>query len=180
MNKGMKNEESFETRINGFTIRFAEENDTKEIFRMVEELAMYEKLLEGFEATEDILREALFHHGAAETLIAEYNRKPIGYAIFFQTFSSFLGRIGIYIEDIYVKPEMRGKNFGEALFAFIAHLTVKRKCGRLEWSCLNWNKPSIAFYEKMGAKRLNDWSMYRLSGDALERLTSSWQLGSLK
>ena len=180
MNKGMKNEESFESRIKGFTIRFAEEKDANEIFRMVKELATYEKLLEGFEATEDILRESLFHRGVAETLIAEYSRKPIGYAIFFQTFSSFLGRVAIYIEDIYVKPEMRGKNFGEALFAFIADLAVKRKCGRLEWSCLDWNKPSIAFYEKMGAKRLNEWTMYRLSGDALERVASSLQLGSLK
>src|SRR5512136_3123163 len=157
MNKGMKNEESFETRINGFTIRFAEEKDANEILRMVKELATYEKLLEGFEATEDILRESLFHRGVAETLIAEYNRKPIGYAIFFQTFSSFLGQIGIFIEDIYVEPEMRGKNFGKVLFAFIADIAVKRKCARLEWSCLDWNKPSIAFYEKMGAKRLNEW-----------------------
>ncbi len=163
----------YKTRIDGFTIRLADEKDAGDIFRMVKELATYEKLLDGFEATEDLLRESLFHYGVAESIIGEYDCKPIGYAIFFKTISSFLGRIGIYIEDIYVKPEMRGKNFGEAMFAFIADLGIKRKCGRVEWSCLDWNKPSIAFYEKIGAKRLNEWSMYRLAGDALERVAGN-------
>lgn len=160
----------YKTRIDGFTIRLADEKDAGDIFRMVKELATYEKLLDGFEATEDLLRESLFQFRVAESIIGEYDCKPIGYAIYFKTISSFLGRIGIYIEDIYVKPEMRGKNFGEAMFAFIADLAIKRKCGRVEWSCLDWNKPSIAFYEKIGAKRLNEWSVYRLSGDALKQV----------
>ncbi len=161
------------TRIDGFTIRFADEKDVRDIWRMVKELATYEKLLDGFEVTEDILRESLFHCGVAETIIGEYNLEPVGYAIFFQTFSSFLGRIGIYIEDIYVKPQMRGKNFGESMFAFIANLAVKRKHGRVEWSCLNWNKPSMVFYDKMGAKPLKEWTMYRLSGEDLERVAGN-------
>jgi GNAT superfamily N-acetyltransferase len=159
-----------QTRINGFTIRFAEENDAKIVLDMVRELAAYEKLVDNFEATEERFCESLFQHGVAETLIGEYERKPVGYAIFFRNFSSFTGRIGLYIEDIYVKPEMRGKGFGQAMFAYIAKLAVERKCGRLEWSCLDWNKPSIAFYEKMDAKRLEDWTMYKLSGDALQRM----------
>ena len=159
-----------QTRINGFTIRFAEENDARIVLDMVRELAAYEKLVDNLEATEELFSESLFQRGVAEALIGEYEGKPVGYAIFFHNFSSFTGRIGLYIEDIYVKPEMRGKGFGRAMFAYIAKLAVERKCGRLEWSCLDWNKPSIAFYEKMDAKRLEDWTMYKLSGDALQRM----------
>jgi GNAT superfamily N-acetyltransferase len=147
---------NFRTRIDGFTIRFAEEKDAAIIFSMVKELAEYEKLLDSLEATEEILRESLFKCGVAETLIGEYKGKPVGYAIFFHNFSSFVGRIGIYIEDLYVKPQLRGKGFGEAMFMFIAKLAVERKCGRLEWSCLDWNTPSIGFYQKMGAIRMNE------------------------
>lgn len=159
-----------QTRIKGFTIRFADENDARIIFDMVKDLAAYEKLGSTLEATEELFCESLFQRGVAQTLIGEYEGKPIGYAIFFHNFSSFAGRIGIYIEDIYVRPEMRGKGFGQALFAHIAKIAVQRRCGRLEWSCLDWNKPSIAFYEKMHARRLDDWTMYRLSGNALERM----------
>jgi len=158
------------TRINGFTIRFAKGNDARIVLDMVRELAAYEKLVENLEATEERFCESLFQRDVAETLIGEYEGKPVGYAIFFHNFSSFTGRIGLYIEDIYVKPEMRGKGFGQAIFAYIAKLAVERKCGRLEWSCLDWNKPSIAFYEKMSAKRLENWTMYRLSGEALQRM----------
>jgi GNAT superfamily N-acetyltransferase len=163
-----------QTRIPGFTLRFAEKNDAGTIFGMVKELAEYEKLLDSFETTEEQFKESLFQRGVTETLIGEYSGKSVGYAIFFHNFSSFLGRIGIYIEDVYVKPEMRGRGFGEAMFAFIAKLAVERKCGRLEWSCLDWNKPSIAFYEKMGAERLHEWTMYRLAGRDLERTASEF------
>jgi GNAT superfamily N-acetyltransferase len=160
------------TRIDGFAIRFADENDSKTILSMVRELAEYEKLSDSLEATEERLREDLFHRSVAETLIGEYQDEAVGYAIFFHTFSSFLGLVGIYVEDVYVKPELRGKGFGEAMFAYIAKLAVERKCGRLEWACLNWNAPSIAFYEKMGAKPLGEWTMFRLTGKALEQLAS--------
>jgi GNAT superfamily N-acetyltransferase len=166
--------ENIQTRIDGFTIKFAEEKDTGTVFSMIRELAEYEKLLGSFEVTEERLRESLFRRGVAEALIGEYKQRPIGYAIFFHTFSSFTGRIGIFIEDIYVKPKMRGKGFGEAMFAFIAKLAIERKCGRLEWSCLDWNTPSIAFYKKMGAVPLNDWTMYRLTGKNLKKLAQEF------
>jgi GNAT superfamily N-acetyltransferase len=167
---------NIQTRIEGFTIRFADEKDVGTIFDMIRELAEYEKLLDGFEMTEERLKKSLFHGGVAETLIGEYKQKPIGYAIFFHTFSSFAGRIGIYIEDIYVKLEMRGKGFGETMFAFIAKLAVERQCGRLEWSCLNWNTPSIVFYKKMGAAPLDDWMMYRLTGKKLSKIAREFQV----
>jgi GNAT superfamily N-acetyltransferase len=165
---------NIETRIKGFTIRFAEENDARIIFGMIRELAEYEKLLDKFDATEELLRESLFQHNVAETLIGDYQRKPVGYAIFFHNFSSFNGRLGIYIEDLYVKPEMRGKGFGEALLSFIAKLAVERKCGRLEWSCLDWNTPSIAFYKRIGAASMDEWTMYRLTGKNLEKAASEF------
>ncbi len=151
------------------TLRFATEEDAKTVYDMIRELAQYEKLLGGFEATETLLKESLFRKGAAETIIAEYEGTPVGYAIFFHNFSSFTATIGIYIEDIYVKPEMRGKGLGEAIFTFIAKLALKRGCNRVDWACLNWNAPSIAFYEKMGAKQLSEWTAFRLSGEALKR-----------
>jgi GNAT superfamily N-acetyltransferase len=160
---------SIRTRNSGFTIRFAEEKDAETVFGMVRELATYEKLLDSLEATEEQFRNSLFHGGVAETILGECDGRVVGYAIFFSNFSTFVGRVGIYIEDLYVKPEVRGRGFGEAMFAYIAKLAVERECGRLEWSCLNWNAPSIAFYEKMGAKRLDDWTMFRLSGKALEQ-----------
>ncbi len=162
--------ENVKTRIQGFTIRFAREKDAETIFHMIKELAEYEKLSGNLEVTQELLKENLFHRGIFETIISEYNKKPVGYAIFFHCFSSFAGRVGIYIEDLYVKPEMRGKGFGEAMFAFIAKLTVERKCGRLEWSCLDWNTPSIEFYKKMGAVSLDEWTMYRLTRAKLEKI----------
>ena len=159
-----------QTRIDGFKIRFAEEKDAAAIFSMVKELAEYEKLLDSLKATEDLLRESLFKRSVAETVIGEYEGQPVGYAIFFHNFSSFVGRIGIYIEDLYVKPQLRGKGFGEAMFLYIAKLAVERNCGRLEWSCLNWNTPSIAFYQKMGAVPLDEWTTYRLTGETLTKI----------
>ena len=164
----------FRTRIDGFTVRIADEKDTGTILKMVRELAEYERLLDGFTATEELLKETLFQRGVAETLIGEYNQEPVGYAIFFHNVSSFAGRLGIYIEDIYVKPELRSKGFGEAMFAFIAKLAVERRCVRLEWSCLKWNKPSIAFYEKMGAEPLKEWTVYRLTGKNLEKTAGNF------
>jgi GNAT superfamily N-acetyltransferase len=159
-----------QTRIEGFTLRFAEEKDAGIILELIRELAEYEKLLTNVEATEETLKESLFRQNVTKTIIAKYYDKTVGYSIFFYNFSSFLGRLGIYIEDLYVKPEFRGKGFGETIFAFIAKLAVERKCGRLEWACLDWNKPSIAFYERMGATAMNDWAMYRIAGEGLERL----------
>lgn len=165
---------NIQTRIEGFALRFAAEKDVATIFSMIKELAEYEKLLDRLEATEEILRESLFQSDVVETLIGEFKGKPIGYAIFFHNFSSFKGRLGIYIEDIYIKPELRGKGFGEAIFTFIAKLAVERLCGRLEWACLNWNTPSIAFYKKMGAIPMDKWTVYRLTGEPLAKVASDF------
>ena len=161
--------DNIQTRVDDFTIRFAEEKDASVIFGMVKELAEYEKLLDAFEATIELFKESLFGRGVAEALIGEYRGRPVGYAIFFYNFSTFKGRIGIFIEDIYVKPELRGRGLGEAMFSFIAKLAIKRKCWRVEWACLNWNKPSISFYKKLDAVGLDDWKIYRLEGYYLKR-----------
>lgn len=163
MNKNIK------TKIEGFTIRFAERKDSEIIYNLIRELAEYEKLLDRLEVTKELLKESLFQSSVAETLIGEYQQKPVAYAIFFYSFSSFTGRIGIYIEDLYVKPQFRRRGLGEAMFSFIAKLAVEEKCGRLEWSCLIWNKPAIAFYERMGAVVLDEWKMYRLTGRNIEK-----------
>ncbi|HLN45576.1 MAG TPA: GNAT family N-acetyltransferase [Candidatus Sulfotelmatobacter sp.] len=173
-------DENIQTRVDGFTIRFAKKEDVGIVFDMIKELAVYEKLLDNFEATEDLLQEALFKRNVAETLIGEYKHEPVGYAIFFYNISSFLGRVGIFVEDLYVKPEMRGKGFGETMLSFVAKIAVERNCGRLEWACLDWNKPSIAFYKKMNTVVLEDWTMYRVAGKSLRKLADNFSLGSLK
>ncbi|MCW4018331.1 MAG: GNAT family N-acetyltransferase [Candidatus Bathyarchaeota archaeon] len=157
-----------EPDIGELTIRFAEEEDASTIFEMVKELATYENLLDQLEATEQLIEQELFQRKIAEALIAEYQGKAVGYAIFFQSFSSFVGRRGIYIEDLYVKPEMRGKGFGKALFSAIAELAMARNCGRLEWACLDWNAPSIEFYKKTGASAMDQWTVYRLTDKDLQ------------
>ncbi len=145
------------------TIRFAEEADAAAIFGMIKELATYEHLQDQLEATEELIRQEIFGRKAAEALIAEFQGKPVGYAIFFQTYSTFVGRRGLYIEDLYVKPEFRGKGFGKALFGVVSELACERNCCRLEWACLDWNKPSIEFYKKTGAKPMDQWTSYRLT-----------------
>lgn len=172
--------QSYGTLIDGFTISFAEEKDAGIILNLIKELAEYEKLLDRLEATEEIIKESLLKNGVAETLIGLYKQKPVGYAIFYHNFSSFTGRIGIYIEDLYVKPEVRKKGFGEAIFSYIAKIAVERKCGRLEWACLDWNKPSIKFYKKLGAIPMDEWTTYRLAGENLEKIAAKSSLGSLK
>jgi len=156
-----------------FTIRFAEEKDASTLLSLIKELAQYEKLLPEVEATEQVLRQTIFHRKAAEALIGEYKGDAVAYAIFYQNFSSFTARPGIFVEDIYVKPNLRRLGFGKLLFMFIANLAVKRGCARLEWTCLDWNAPSIAFYEKMGAQAMTEWTLYRLAGDNLEKNANS-------
>ena len=121
-------------------------------------------------ATEELLREWIFEKQKAEVLLAEMDGKDVGIALFFHNFSTFLGRAGIYLEDLFVLPEYRGRGCGTALLAKLAQITVERGCGRLEWSCLDWNKPSIDFYLSLGAKPMDEWTVYRLTGETLERL----------
>jgi GNAT superfamily N-acetyltransferase len=134
---------------------------------MIQELAQYEHLQDHLEATEELIRTELFGRKAAETLVAEFQGELVGYAIFFQTYSTFVGRRGLYIEDLYVKPEFRGKGFGKALFEAVKEMAKERNCGRLEWACLDWNKPSIEFYKKTGATAMDQWTTYRLTDKEL-------------
>jgi GNAT superfamily N-acetyltransferase len=156
------------TSIPGFSIRFATPADVSLILGFIKGLAEYEKLSHEVTATEERLRETLFgSRQVAEVLIGEYRGDAVGFALFFHNYSTFLGRPGIYLEDLFVKPEMRGRGFGKVLLTYLAKLATERKCGRVEWSVLDWNEPSIQFYKKLGAAAMNDWTMYRLTGQAL-------------
>lgn len=135
-------------------LRFADEKDTPLIMEFIKGLAEYEKLLDMVKVEEEVLHKYLFKEKLIEVIIGEYDGIPAGFCLFFHNFSTFLGKPGIYIEDIFVKPEYRGKGLGKAFFSFLAKIAVERDCGRIEWSCLNWNKPSIEFYESQGAKKI--------------------------
>ncbi|ERJ11377.1 GNAT family N-acetyltransferase [Haloplasma contractile] len=161
---------TLDTKLNNFTIRLAEESDVPLIMKFIKELASYEKMLNEVEATEEVLKESLFERKAAEVIIGEYENKPVAFALFFHNFSTFVGRPGIYLEDLYVKPEMRGKGMGKIMLSFLAKLAVERNCGRLEWVCLDWNESSIKFYKQMGAVPMDEWTVYRVHDQALDRL----------
>lgn len=133
------------------TIRYAQESDIPKILYFIKELAIYENMLDDVVATKDLLREWIFEKQKAEVLLAEEDGIPVGFALFFHNFSTFLGRAGIYLEDLFVMPEHRGKGYGKALLRRLAQITMERGCGRLEWACLNWNKPSIDFYLSLDA-----------------------------
>ncbi len=153
--------------------RRGQEQDTTLILRFIKELAAYEKLSEEVVATEEILRQWLFKEEKAEVLFAMVDGKEVGFALYFYNFSTFLGRAGIYLEDLYVKQEYRGLGCGKALLKELARIAVKQGCGRLEWSCLDWNQPSIDFYRSMGAVPMDEWTVYRVTGDTLITLAKS-------
>jgi GNAT superfamily N-acetyltransferase len=153
-----------------FRIERATERDLPLILGLIRSLAEYEKLADAVVATEDTLRDSLFVKRAAEVLIGYAGDEPAGFAVFFQTFSTFLGVPGMYLEDIFVEPRFRRQGLGEALLAHLAKLAVGRGCGRLEWSVLDWNELAIGFYEKLGARPMDEWTIYRLTGDPLKRL----------
>ncbi len=154
-----------------FSIRSATIDDVPVILAFIRELADYEKLSGEVVATEDLLRETLFGgQSGAEVLIASSGDQPAGFALFFGNFSTFLGLPGIYLEDLFVRPEFRESGLGRSLLAYLARLATERRCGRLEWSVLDWNEPAIGFYKKLGADAMSDWTVYRLTGDALDTL----------
>jgi GNAT superfamily N-acetyltransferase len=154
-----------------FYIRPATADQVRLVLDFIREMAEYENLTNEVVADEDILRETLFgEKRSAEALIGYYNDKPVGFAIFFYNFSSFTGRPGLYIEDIYVKAEHRGKGFGRALLLYLARLARDKECARMEWAVLTWNEPAINFYKKMGAVSMDEWRIFRLYGDALKKL----------
>ncbi len=152
------------------TFRFAKEEDTALILEFIKELAEYEKMADEVIADEATLKQWIFEKGKAEVIFAMENGKEVGFALFFHNFSTFLGRAGIYLEDLFVKNEYRKRGHGKALIRELASIAVQRGCGRLELSCLDWNKPSIDFYLSLGAQQMSDWTVYRFSGENLLRL----------
>ena len=152
------------------TFRNAERKDTLLILQFIKELADYEKMQNEVVADEATLETWIFDKQKAEVIFVVEDGKEVGFALFFHNFSTFLGRAGIYLEDLYVKPECRGKGYGKALLKKLASIAVERGCGRLEWWCLDWNKPSIDFYLSLGAEAMSDWTVYRIAGNTLTQL----------
>ena len=160
----------YETSVPDFRIRTAEEGDNPLILQFIKDLAEYEGMLEEVVATEEILRESLFEKKQAEVIIGEYKGEPIGFALFFHNFSTFLGKANLYLEDLFVRPEARGLGAGKAMLACLGKIAEERGCGRLDWWCLDWNESSINFYKQMGAKPMDEWTVYRVDGEALPAL----------
>ncbi len=154
------------------TIRPAEEKDCGIILEFIRGLAEYERMSDQVVATEELLREWIFEKKKAEVIFVCEDDREVGFALFFHNFSTFLGRAGIYLEDLFVLPEYRGKGYGKAMLRKLAEITLERGCGRLEWACLDWNKPSIDFYLSLSAEPMSEWTTYRLAEDTLRRLAS--------
>jgi len=153
--------------MDNFTIRTANENDCELILQFINELARYEKMENDVSATPESLKEWLFQKRTAEAIFPLENGKEIGFALYFHNFSTFVGKGGLYLEDIFILPEYRGKGYGKAVFRYLIQKAKELDCGRIEWCCLDWNKPSIEFYKSLGAKPLDEWTIYRLSQDKL-------------
>ena len=150
--------------------RMAAEQDIPLILEFIRDLAEYEGMLDQVVADEDLLRRELFEQHRAEVLFAVVKGQEVGFALFFHNFSTFLGRAGLYLEDLFVRPECRGKGYGKALLRQLARIARERGCGRMEGWCLDWNRPSIAFYQSLGARAMDEWTVYRLTAADLERL----------
>jgi len=158
------------TKMGQFAIRSASDSDIPTILVFIRALAAYENMLDEVVSDETLLREWIFEKKKAEVLIASEDGKDIGFALFFHNFSTFLGRAGIYLEDLFILPEYRGRGYGRALLSKLAQIAVERGCGRLEWWCLDWNRPSIDFYLSLGAEPMSDWTVYRVAGETLTEL----------
>jgi len=166
------------TSIADFIIRNATATDIPLIMSFIKELAEYEKLSSEVIATEEILTESLFgeRSSSAEVVIGYYKKKPVAFALFFHNFSTFLGKPGLYLEDLFVNPEMRGKGIGKVLISYLACLAKERGCGRFEWWVLDWNKPAIQFYQSIGARPMDEWTVQRVDGEALDQLAAEFEV----
>lgn len=151
-----------------FDYRFATKDDCALILKFIKDLAQYEKMSDEVVATEDLLHEWVFEKQKAEVIFALEDGKEVGFALFFNNFSTFVGKAGLYLEDLFVLPEYRGRGYGKGLIKTLAKIAVERGLGRMEWACLNWNKPSIDFYLSLGARPMSEWTVYRLAGDTLK------------
>ena len=156
--------------MNNFEIRYATEKDAALILDFIRGIAEYEKMADEVVATEELLQEWIFEKKSAEVIFAMEDGVEVGFALFFYNFSTFVGRAGLYLEDLFVKVEHRGKGYGKALLQKLAQIAVERGCGRMEWVCLDWNKPSIDFYRSLDAVPMDEWTIYRLTGDTLKNL----------
>ena len=152
------------------TFRFATEKDVPLILKFIKGIAEYEKMLDEVETTEELLHEYLFEKQRAEVIFAIVDNVEVGFALFFHNFSTFVGKSGLYLEDIFVWPQYRGKGYGKAIFIQLVKIANERDCGRMEWVCLNWNQPSIDFYLSLNAKPLDEWTTYRLDKEGLKAL----------
>ena len=171
----MTDQKWIDTPIPQLKFRFAEVSDLELILRFIRELAEYEELLQKVVCTEERLQKYLFGEQAvAEVILAYENSKPAGFALFFYSFSTFLGKPGIYLEDLFIRSSMRGKGYGTLLLRYLCRLTKKRDCGRLEWSVLDWNTPAIRFYKRLGARPMDEWTVYRLSGSELRNMAEAF------
>lgn len=157
-------------RPDNFSMREATPADAPLILSLIRDLADYENLADECVATEDMLERWIFDERKAEVIIGEADGDPVGFALFFTSFSTFLGKPGLYLEDLFIRPKARGNGYGKLMLQHLSRLVLDRGYGRLEWACLDWNKPSIAFYLNLGAVALDDWTTYRLTGTALEKL----------
>ncbi len=155
----------------GFTIRKAERKDVPLLLEFIKGIAKYEKMENEVVATPEMLETEMFDQHKAEAVFAEVNGKEVGFALYFYNFSTFIGHSGLYLEDLFVWPEYRGKGYGKALLLHLASIAKSHHCGRMEWTCLNWNQPSIDFYLSLGAVPMSDWTIYRLDAKALENLS---------
>lgn len=152
------------------SFRYAEEKDSELILYFIKEIAKYENMLDEVDATVDLIKKGVFETKTAEVLFIQEDNKEVGFALFFHNFSTFTGKPGLYLEDIFIKEEYRHKGYGKATLKKLAKIAIERDCARFEWVCLDWNEPSIQFYTSLGAKAMNEWTIYRLSGEALKKL----------
>ncbi|MBW6409184.1 GNAT family N-acetyltransferase [Clostridium weizhouense] len=159
-----------ETKINGLIFKKTSEKDIPIILEFIKKIATYEKMLDQVMATEEKLRESIFQNNRAHALLIEFNNKIIGYIIYFFNFSTFIGRAGLYLEDIYIEPEYRGNGLGKEAFETLIHIAKEEKCERMEWVCLDWNEPSLKFYKSIGARQMNDWIIHRLDKNVIDKI----------
>ncbi len=155
---------------NNLIFRDAVENDIPLVLQFIKDLAEYEKMSNDVVATEELLKEWLFEKKIAEVIFAVADGKEVGFALFFHNFSTFVGRAGLYLEDVFIYPQFRGYGYGKAILKKLAQIAAERNCGRFEWCCLDWNKPSIDFYMSLGAKPMDEWTIYRLDEEGIKKL----------